>query len=139
MYAHNIETVDRLQKRVRDYRAGYRQSLAVLEGVKKKSNGNMLTKSSIMLGCGEYRSEVYQTMKDLRDAGVDVVTLGQYLRPSKRHMAVREFITPLVFDEWKEVGHELGFQYVASGPMVRSSFKAGEMFVKNLLNKKSMN
>lgn len=132
VYAHNLETVERMQGRVRDRRAGYAQSLHVLETAKARAP-HVLTKTSLMLGVGERPEEVRQTMLDCREAGVDVITLGQYLRPSKRHLPVAEYVTPEAFDEWTAVGKELGFVYVASGPLVRSSYKAGEFFIKGLL------
>ncbi|MCL9815233.1 lipoyl synthase [Natranaeroarchaeum aerophilus] len=126
--AHNVETVQRLQGRVRDPRAGYEQSLRVLEQVKRESD--IHTKTSIMLGHGEHDHEVYQTLADLREADVDIVTFGQYLRPSTDHLQVRKYVHPDKFDTWERVAEdELGFLYCASGPMVRSSYKAGELFV----------
>ncbi|KAJ2781734.1 hypothetical protein H4R18_002693 [Coemansia javaensis] len=136
VYAHNIETVESLQGAVRDYRANYKQSLFVLEHV-KKSKPTLLTKSSIMLGVGETDAEVLQAMRDLRAAGVDIVTLGQYMRPTKRHMKVHEYVTPEKFKHWEQVGNELGFVYAASGPLVRSSYKAGEFFISEILRKRS--
>lgn len=132
VYAHNVETVKRLQSRVRDHRAGYEQSLSVLEHV-KTIGPSLVTKTSLMLGVGETHEEVLQTLKDLRMAGVDVVTFGQYLRPSTKHMPVKEYVTPESFAEWQRMGEDMGFLYVASGPLVRSSYKAGEYFLKNLL------
>ncbi|WP_339106233.1 lipoyl synthase [Haloterrigena salinisoli] len=130
--AHNVETVQRLQRPVRDRRAGYEQSLSVLRQVHRESD--IYTKSSLMLGVGEYTHEVYQTLADLRAAGVDVVTLGQYLRPSLSHLEVDEYVHPDAFDTWQRVAEEeLGFLYCASGPMVRSSYRAGELFVDALL------
>jgi lipoic acid synthetase len=134
VYAHNVETVERLQRRVRDHRAGYIQSLSVLEIAKSALPDNCLTKTSIMLGVGEKDEEVLATLHDLRNIGCDVVTFGQYLRPSRRHMPVKSFVTPEKFDEWQQVAEGLGFRYVASGPLVRSSYKAGEFFIKGLLN-----
>jgi len=129
--AHNIETVDRLQWPVRDRRAGYEQSLSVLRQVAEESDA--YAKTSIMLGVGERHHEVYQTLRDLRAAGVDIVTLGQYLQPSRSHLAVSEYVHPDVFDTWQQVAEEeLGFLYCASGPMVRSSYRAGELFVEAL-------
>lgn len=136
VYAHNIETVERLQRRVRDYRAGYAQSLSVLEHAKKVTGGRVLTKTSIMLGCGEEVPEVEQALRDLRAVGCDVVTFGQYLRPSKRHMPMKEYVTPDAFAEWQRVAEGMGFAYVASGPMVRSSYKAGEFYIKALLDRR---
>eukprot|EP00291_Cryptomonas_curvata_P024646 CAMPEP_0172163760 /NCGR_PEP_ID=MMETSP1050-20130122/7449_1 /TAXON_ID=233186 /ORGANISM="Cryptomonas curvata, Strain CCAP979/52" /LENGTH=406 /DNA_ID=CAMNT_0012833983 /DNA_START=154 /DNA_END=1370 /DNA_ORIENTATION=+ len=132
VYAHNIETVRRLQPHVRDRRAGYDQSLRVL-GLAKEARAGLYTKSSIMLGLGETVEEVRETMRDLRAAGVDVVTLGQYLRPTEAHLAVEEYVTPEAFDAYREYGMELGFRYVASGPMVRSSYKAGEFFLEHMI------
>eukprot|EP00977_Amphora_coffeiformis_P001884 scaffold362_cov176-Amphora_coffeaeformis.AAC.10 len=132
VYAHNMETVERLTPRVRDRRAKYRQSLDVLEHVKTLRTG-CLTKTSIMLGLGETDEEIRQTLQDLRAIDVDVVTFGQYLQPTKKHLPVQEYITPEKFEEWQKEGEAMGFKYVASGPLVRSSYKAGEFFLKNLL------
>ena len=132
VYAHNIETVERLQRRVRDPRANYSQTLGVLEWA-KAAQPKLVTKTSIMLGLGETPQEIRQTMLDLRGVGVDILTLGQYLRPTKRHMKVEAYVTPEAFEEYKLMGEELGFAFVASGPMVRSSYRAGELFVKNVL------
>ena len=130
--AHNVETVERLQWPVRDRRAGYEQSLSVLEQVDRESD--IYTKTSLMLGVGEYHHEVYQTLRDLREVNVDVVTLGQYLQPSRSHLEVSEYVHPDVFDTWQRVAEEeLGFLYCASGPMVRSSYRAGELFVEAVL------
>jgi len=132
VYAHNIETVERLQPYVRDRRAGYRQSLSVLKHA-KVANPSLYTKTSVMLGLGETRDEIVQTMRDLREAEVDVLTLGQYLRPSPAHLAVEDYVTPQAFAELQAIGEELGFKYVASGPMVRSSYKAGEFFLEHMI------
>jgi lipoic acid synthetase len=134
VFAHNIETVERLTPGVRDPRAKYRQSLDVLDGI-KKMNPNMYTKSSIMLGLGETDEEVLQTLKDLRSVGCDVVTFGQYLQPTKRHLKVIEYITPEKFKEWQTIAEGMGFLYVASGPLVRSSYRAGEFFMKGVIQK----
>lgn len=134
VYAHNVETVERLQKFVRDPRAGYKQSLSTLEHAKKAKKG-LYTKTSLMLGLGETDEEVIQTMKDLRAIDVDVVTFGQYLRPTENHLSVVEYVTPEKFDHFREVGEELGFKYVASGPMVRSSYKAGEFYLEHMIKK----
>eukprot|EP00521_Asterionellopsis_glacialis_P007978 CAMPEP_0195281824 /NCGR_PEP_ID=MMETSP0707-20130614/970_1 /TAXON_ID=33640 /ORGANISM="Asterionellopsis glacialis, Strain CCMP134" /LENGTH=379 /DNA_ID=CAMNT_0040340747 /DNA_START=54 /DNA_END=1193 /DNA_ORIENTATION=- len=133
VYAHNIETVERLQKRVRDRRAGYDQSLKVLEHVKHLSDTHCLTKTSIMLGLGETDEDIRATLRDLRSIDLDVVTFGQYLQPSKRHLPVKEYVTPEKYEEWQKEAEGMGFKYVASGPLVRSSYKAGEFFLKNLL------
>mmetsp|Transcript_45847 Transcript_45847/g.53643 ORF Transcript_45847/g.53643 Transcript_45847/m.53643 type:complete len:419 (+) Transcript_45847:268-1524(+) len=137
VYAHNIETVERLQRRVRDHRAGYAQSLSVLARV-KETNSHALTKTSVMLGLGETDEDIRATMNDLRNNDVDVLTFGQYLQPSKSHMPVKEYVTPEKFAEWQEEAESLGFKYVASGPLVRSSYKAGEFFLKNLIRDKSL-
>ena len=130
--AHNVETVERLQWPVRDRRANYEQSLSVLDQVNRESD--IHTKTSLMLGVGEYDHEVYRTLGDLREVGVDVVTFGQYLRPSRSHLDVFDYVHPDVFDTWREVAEEeFDFLYCASGPMVRSSYKAGELFVEALL------
>ncbi|XP_076031539.1 lipoyl synthase, mitochondrial isoform X2 [Oratosquilla oratoria] len=135
VYAHNIETVEELTWLVRDPRAKYRQSLAALEHA-KKAKQDLITKSSIMLGLGETDEQVLQTMKDLRTSGVDCVTLGQYMQPTKRHLKVVEYITPDKYKHWEDVGNELGFTYTASGALVRSSYRAGEFFLKSLLHEK---
>lgn len=130
--AHNIETVEELTDRVRDPRANYSQSLLVLRNI-KRLNSRVFSKSSIMLGLGETRDQVLRAMKDLRNEKVDFLTLGQYLRPTKRHLEVVEYVPPEKFDEYKEMALALGFLYVAAGPLVRSSYRAGEFFVESLL------
>ncbi|MGL6022827.1 MAG: lipoyl synthase [Chitinophagaceae bacterium] len=116
--SHNIETVERLSKKIR-IQAKYNCSMKVLNYLKKKG---MRTKSGIMLGVGENRQEILQTMKDLFNNGVDVLTLGQYLQPTKKHLAIHRFVTPEEFEEWKNIGYEVGFDYVESSPLVRSSY-----------------
>nr|ADD24517.1 Lipoyl synthase, mitochondrial [Lepeophtheirus salmonis] len=138
VFAHNIETIERLTPFVRDPRAKYRQSLTVLKAAKKHVP-NLVTKSSIMLGLGETDEEIRQTMEDLRSANVDCLTLGQYMQPTKRHLKVKEYVTPEKFGQWEKVGQELGFLYTASGPLVRSSYKAGEFFIKNIVQKRQEN
>ncbi len=133
--AHNIECVRRLTKRIRDPRAGYDQSLAVLADLKEQVP-DRLTKSSIMVGVGETEEEVLETMGDLRAVGCDFLTIGQYLQPSSRHLPLVEYITPAQFDRYREVGEQLGFSYVASGPLVRSSYKAGEFFITEHLRRR---
>lgn len=135
VFAHNVETVESLTKRVRDPRAGYRQSLDVLEFVKKRDKSRY-TKSSIMLGLGETDDEVRKTLQDLIDVGCDVVTFGQYLQPQRRHLPVESFITPEKFKQWQGEAEAMGFLYVASGPLVRSSYRAGEFFMKGVIEKK---
>lgn len=132
VFAHNVETVERLTPQVRDPRAAYGQSLSVLAYAKEQAP-TLLTKSSIMVGLGETEAEVLQTMAELRDAGVDIVTLGQYLRPSHKHLPVHEYVNPATFDRYAEAARALGFGYVASGPLVRSSYRAGELFVERHL------
>ncbi|HEX4375097.1 MAG TPA: lipoyl synthase [Puia sp.] len=116
--SHNIETVERLTKQVR-IQAKYWRSMETLKILKK---GNMRTKSGIMLGLGERKEEVIQTMHDLYNSGVDVITIGQYLQPSKKHLPVVRFIHPDEFAEYRQIGYELGLDYVESGPLVRSSY-----------------
>lgn len=118
--SHNLETVRRLTKEVR-IQAKYDRSLEVLRRLKQ---GGMKTKSGVMLGLGESRDEVIETMDDLRSVGCDVLTLGQYLQPTPKHLAVQEFVTPEQFAEYKEMGLEKGFRFVESGPLVRSSYHA---------------
>ncbi|VVC91194.1 unnamed protein product [Leptidea sinapis] len=133
VFAHNVETVESLTPFVRDRRAGYRQSLKVLETA-KEINPDVVTKTSIMLGLGETDEQVEQTMKDLRSSGVDCLTLGQYMQPTKRHLKVHEYVSPTRFQQWEQRGAELGFLYTASGPLVRSSYRAGEYFITSLLH-----
>ncbi len=118
--SHNMETVRRLTKKVR-IQAKYERSLEVLRLL---GLGGMKTKSGIMLGLGETQDEIIQTMHDLRNVGVSIMTLGQYLQPTKKHLSVFEFITPDKFDEYREIGLKLGFKHVESGPLVRSSYHA---------------
>lgn len=132
VFAHNVETVQRLQSVVRDRRAGWEQSLSVLKHA--KDSGAKVTKTSIMLGLGETTEDLISTLEQLRDIDVDVVTFGQYMRPSKRHMPVASYITPEGFAHWQKVAEGMGFKYVASGPLVRSSYRAGELFLKGHLN-----
>ncbi len=124
VYNHNLETVPRLYRRVRP-RAGYRRSLALLERVKRKQPG-VLTKSGLMVGLGEELAEIKQVMADLRSAGCDIITIGQYLQPSPRHLEVRGFITPGAFEAMREAALEMGFRHAVCGPFVRSSYRARE-------------
>ena len=124
--SHNMETVRRLTRKVR-IQAQFDRSLMVLKYL--KDNGIHRTKSGIMLGLGETKDEVIDAMKDLREADVDILTLGQYLQPTPKHLPVVEFITPEVFEELKEIGLEMGFRYVESGPLVRSSYHAEKHLV----------
>jgi len=130
--AHNIETVERLTPTVRDRRATYRQSLRVLRYLKDRPE-KLYTKSSIMVGLGETEEELVRTFRDLREAGVDVLTLGQYLQPSQYHLRVARFVPPADFDRYKQVAEGMGFLYVAAGPLVRSSYRAAEFFMKGLM------
>ena len=127
--AHNIETTLSLTPTVRDPRANYWQSLSVLRNAMKLSR-QVYTKSSIMVGLGESEEEVIQAMIHLRQADVDFLTVGQYLRPSARHLSVVEYVEPERFQAYRDIGEELGFRYVASGPLVRSSYRAGEFFIR---------
>jgi lipoyl synthase len=133
--SHNIETVLRLTPKVRDARASYEQSLLVLKKI-KDINSLIYTKSSIMLGLGESEEEVIQTIMDLRSVGVGILTIGQYLQPTPKHLPLIEFIAPEKFNWFREIAERMGFVYVASGPLVRSSYKAGEFFVKKNYNNK---
>ena len=135
VYAHNVETVEALTPQVRDRRAKFRQSLAVLEAAKAARPG-LITKTSIMLGLGENEEQLWATLKELRRIDVDVVTFGQYMRPTKRHMPVHEYVTPDAFELWRQRALDMGFLYCASGPLVRSSYRAGEAFIENVLKKR---
>ncbi|EFE43190.1 hypothetical protein TRV_02005 [Trichophyton verrucosum HKI 0517] len=136
VFAHNVETVEALTPFVRDRRAGFQKSLSVLRAA-KAANPDLITKTSMMLGLGETEEQVLDALRQLRASQVDVVTFGQYMRPTKRHMAVHEYVRPDVFDMWKEKALEMGFLYCASGPLVRSSYKAGEAFIENVLKKRA--
>jgi len=136
VFANNLETVRRLTPAVRDGRAGYDQTLGVLARMKREFPG-VATKSSVMVGLGESAAEVDQAMQDLRGVGVEVLTLGQYLRPSAWHLPVVEFVTPEAFAAYEARGRELGFRYVASGPLVRSSYRAGELFMKGVIESRA--
>ncbi|RDL35927.1 Lipoyl synthase, mitochondrial [Venustampulla echinocandica] len=135
VYAHNMETVEELTPFVRDRRAKFRQSLTVLEAA-KKTVPSLITKTSIMLGLGETEDQLLETLKELRKIDVDIVTFGQYMRPTKRHMKVEEYVTPEKFEAWRQRALDMGFLYCASGPLVRSSYKAGEAFIENVLKKR---
>jgi lipoic acid synthetase len=133
--AHNVEVVDRLQRKIRDPRCSFERSLETLRGAKRLAP-DAFTKSSLMLGLGETQDEVLDSMRRLREADADFLTLGQYLRPSAQHAPVREYVTPERFDELGRVGREMGFRYVASGPLVRSSYKAGEFFAARMVRER---
>ncbi len=132
--SHNIETVARLTPKVRDARASYEQTLQVLKKI-KDMDSRIYTKSSIMLGLGETEEEVIQTIKDLRSVGVDILTMGQYLQPTLKHLPVAEYVTPQKFNAYKENAKLMGFIYVAAGPLVRSSYRAGEFFLENVIRR----
>ncbi|HEV8361808.1 MAG TPA: lipoyl synthase [Candidatus Thermoplasmatota archaeon] len=136
VFAHNLETIERLQPKVRDPRASYAQSLGVLR-MAKDIDPTRFTKSSLMLGLGETDDEVLQAMADLRAVDCDVLTLGQYLRPSAWHLEVQEYVPPARFDALAARAKELGFLYCAAGPLVRSSYKAGELFLNGLIEQRS--
>ncbi len=129
VFANNIETVRRLTPVVRDQKAGYDQTLAVLERMKCEFP-RVVTKSSVMVGLGESGGEMEETMRDLRSVGVDILTIGQYLRPSAWHLPVMQWVTPEQFEAYKGMGVARGFRYVASGPLVRSSYRAAELFLR---------
>lgn len=134
-YAHNVETVEALTPQVRDRRASFQQSLRVLDAA-KRAKPSLITKTSLMLGLGETDEQLWDALRQLRAVNVDVVTFGQYMRPTKRHMAVHEYVTPDRFELWHKRAIDLGFLYCASGPLVRSSYKAGEAFIENVLKKR---
>ncbi|MDA0705156.1 MAG: lipoyl synthase [Proteobacteria bacterium] len=130
VFAQNVETVQRLTHPVRDPRAGYAQTIDVLRHA-KQYRPEVLTKTSLMLGLGERDREILQTMDDLRAANVDILTLGQYLRPTPNHLAVERYVTPAEFEAYRQEGLEKGFLEVVAGPMVRSSYRAEQVLQKN--------
>lgn len=136
VFAHNLEVVERLSSVARDRRATYATSLEVLAAVKRLAPSR-LTKSSLMVGLGETEAELIASMRDLRAAAVDFLTIGQYLRPTPLHLPVVEFVEPATFERLRSIGMELGFRYVASGPLVRSSYKAAEHFIESMLRGES--
>ena len=131
VFAHNVEVVPRLQRSIRDARCSWDQSIDVLAVAKQL--GARLTKSSLMVGLGEEYDEVIDAMRLLRDADVDVITIGQYLRPTKRHATVQRYVEPEEFEAYERIGLDLGFSFVASGPLVRSSYRAAEAFLTGAL------
>ncbi|MDE0904246.1 MAG: lipoyl synthase [Planctomycetota bacterium] len=133
--AHNVEVVSRLQRRIRDPRCSFERSLKTLREAKDQSSV-VFTKSSLMLGLGETQAEVEEAMALLRSTDVDFLTLGQYLRPSPKHAPVREYVAPEQFDAYDRLGREMGFRQVASGPLVRSSYKAGELQAAHLVRER---
>lgn len=136
VFAHNIETVEDLTPYVRDRKATFRRSLEVLR-MAKVFRPDLITKTSIMLGLGETEDQIEHALQELRRNNVDVVTFGQYMRPTRRHMAVHTYVTPDVFESWRQRALNMGFLYCASGPLVRSSYKAGEAFIENVLKKRA--
>lgn len=130
VFAQNVETVRRLTHPVRDPRAGYDQTIRVLAHA-KQHRPDVLTKTSLMLGLGERDHEIMETMHDLHDAGVDIVTLGQYLRPTANHLAIDRYVSPEEFDAYRQEGLEIGFLEVVAGPLVRSSYRAEQVLQKN--------
>ncbi len=133
--AHNVEVIPRLQRKIRDPRCSFERSLDTLRQAKLLAPA-AFTKSSIMVGLGETRDEVIESMQALRAADVDFVTLGQYLRPTKNHAPVIEYVEPALFADYQVMGEKMGFSYVASGPLVRSSYKAGEYFFERMVNER---
>ncbi len=133
--AHNLETVRRLTPIVRDRRASYEVSLNVLKTL-KELKPDLYTKSGLILGLGETWDDILESLRDMREVGVDFVTLGQYLQPTFKHLPVDRFLTPEEFKKLEELAYDMGFLYVASGPLVRSSYRAGEFFVQALLRKR---
>ena len=132
VFAHNVEVVPDLQRKMRDARCSWHRSVEVLRWAREA--GANVTKSSLMVGCGETPEQVLAAMRRLReDAGVDVLTIGQYLRPSKKHAEVARYVEPAEFDAWRDAGIEMGYRFVASGPLVRSSYRAAEAFLRGIL------
>jgi lipoyl synthase len=130
VFAQNLETVERLTKRVRDARAGYGQTLSVL-AFAKRHRPDVLTKSSLMVGLGETGDEIAATLDDLKRAAVDIVTFGQYLRPTPNHLPVERYVAPAEFEHYRQIGLDRGFLEVVAGPLVRSSYRADRVFEKN--------
>jgi len=131
VFAHNAEVVPELQRQMRDARCSWDRSLSVLRWAREA--GAAVTKSSLMVGCGETEAQVLSAMRALRDVGVQVLTIGQYLRPSAKHAPVVRYVPPEEFDGWAEAGREMGYRYVASGPLVRSSYRAAEAYLVGVL------
>jgi lipoic acid synthetase len=131
VFAHNVEVVPSLQRKMRDARCSWERSLLALRVA--RDAGAAITKSSLMVGCGETESELLDAMAQLREAQVSVLTVGQYLRPSAKHAPIVRYVEPAEFERYREAGLALGFQYVAAGPLVRSSYRAAEAFLKGVL------
>ena len=136
--AHNIETTEDLQSLVRDPRAGYWQSIGVLQN-SKKLDATIFTKSAVMLGLGESEQMVLKAFNDLRSVGCDFITIGQYMRPSKKHLPVREYVSPEKYAWYKQEALKRGFLYAAAGPFIRSSYRAGEFFIEAMIRGKRNN
>ena len=130
VFAQNIETVERLTSRVRDPRAGYQRTLDVLR-LAKEAHPEVLSKTSLMLGLGETRDEIVATMADLRSHNVDILTMGQYLQPTRHHLAVERYVNPVEFRDLRKIGLDKGFMEVVAGPLVRSSYRADRVFDRN--------
>jgi len=137
VFAHNVEVVERLQRRIRDPRCGFERSLDTLREAREIAPG-VFTKSSLMVGLGESEDEVVDALVRLRAAGVDFLTIGQYLRPTPNHAPVREYVAPERFAAWKVEGERMGFRYVAAGPLVRSSYRAGEFFFERMVKERRL-
>ncbi len=131
VFAHNVEVVPRLQRTMRDARCSWERSIEVLRAARAAGAG--VTKSSLMVGCGEHEGEVLEAMDRLRAAEVDVLTVGQYLRPSEKHAELVRYVAPEEFERYRAEGVRMGFKYVAAGPLVRSSYRAAEAFLKGIL------
>jgi lipoic acid synthetase len=134
VFAHNVEVVPGLQRTMRDARCTWERSMSVLRWAKEE--GAKVTKTSLMVGCGESEDDVLAAMRSIRESGVDVLTIGQYLRPSPKHAEVRRWVEPVEFDRYRDAGLEMGFAFVASGPLVRSSYRAAEAFLEGVLGGK---
>ena len=134
VFAHNVEVVERLTPEIRDRRASFETSLRTLK-IAKSIKPDLYTKSGLMVGLGETKDEIIDTMKRLREIKVNFLTIGQYLRPSIKHAPVIKYYTPEEFKEFEKIGLSMGFDYVASGPLVRSSYRAGEFYVKSIRGK----
>ena len=137
VFAHNVEVVPRLQRPIRDARCSWERSIETLRAAKEL--GSAITKSSLMVGLGEERDEVLDAMQLLREADVDVLTIGQYLRPTKRHATVERYVEPAEFAAYEQAGLDMGFEFVASGPLVRSSYRAAEAFLSGVLEARASN
>lgn len=131
VFAHNVEVVPELQRTMRDARCTWKRSVEVLRIAKEE--GANVTKTSLMVGCGETSEQVISAMNALREVDVDVLTIGQYLRPSPKHAEVKRYVDPAEFERYREIGISLGFRFVASGPLVRSSYRAAEAFMTGIL------